>query len=180
MKPDTCLSRVNDNQQGSVLLEALIAIVIFSVGLVGLIGIQAKAVGMSIDAKYRADAAYLSNQIVSQMWLDRGNIADYAHHPGVAPFPCGEGVLPSGAAAINTNVHDPVNPGRWTSQVEISLPSATEDRQQIVVTKYCDNGPKNPCVAGEVETYQVAVGICWKRPQETTWHKHVTLTQINQ
>jgi type IV pilus assembly protein PilV len=177
MKPDTCPSRVNGHQQGSVLLEALIAIVIFSVGLVGLIGIQAKAVGMSIDAKYRADAAYLSNQIVSQMWLDRANIATYAHNAGTAT--CAAGAAPS----ANAIVHNGTSSGGWTYQVAKSLPQATQEKQTIVVSTYCNNILKglapNPCAATEVETYQVAVGICWQRPQETTSHTHVTLTQIN-
>ena len=80
MKPTACPPPLIGKQQGSVLLEALIAILIFSFGLLGLIGIQASAVGLSIDAKYRADAAYLANQIVSQMWVDRANMDTYAHH----------------------------------------------------------------------------------------------------
>lgn len=166
MKPIAHSISVNSFEQGSVLLEALIAIVIFSVGLVGLIGIQAKAIGMSMDAKDRADAAYLSNQIVSQMWLDRANIAQYAHHPdGV--HACG--AASAGAASTNTKVHNGTTSGSWTYQVARSLPGATEDQQQIKVT-----------VPVGASYSQVEIAICWKRPQETTWHSHATVTNINQ
>jgi len=31
----------------------------------------------TIDSKYRSEAAYLANQIVGTMWVDRANIATY-------------------------------------------------------------------------------------------------------
>lgn len=148
-------------QQGSVLLEGLIAILIFSFALLGLIGIQANAIGWSIDAKYRADAAYLSNQIVSMMWLDRANIDSYAHHPD------GQACAPSGAASGNTKVYNGTSSGSWVYQVSKTLPGAVENLQQIRVT-----------TVGT--TRRVEVAVCWKRPQETTWHNHVTSTQIYQ
>lgn len=161
MKPIACPPTILiDKQQGSVLLEALIAILIFSFGLLGLIGIQASAVGLSIDAKYRADAAYLANQIVSQMWVDRANMDGYAHHP------TGNACAPTGGASANPRVINGTNSGSWTFQVARSLPGATEDRQQIRVT-----------TVGT--TRRVEVALCWRRPSETTWHRHVTATQIN-
>lgn len=150
-------------QDGAILLEALIAIVIFAFGLIGLLGIQASAVGLSIDAKYRADAAYLANQAVSMIWLDRTNILNYEHRSN------GAVCNPVGATAVSPNIHNAGASGAWTYQVEKSLPGATENKQQIKIT---------PVVTATGTTYQVEVGVCWKRPQETTWHNHVTATQI--
>ncbi len=56
-------------QQGSMLLEALIAILIFSVGVIAMIGLQAASVKLSSDAKYRSDASMLANQVIGQMWV---------------------------------------------------------------------------------------------------------------
>lgn len=161
MKTNACTLQVDFKQRGSVLLEALIAIVIFSFGILGLIGIQASAVGLSIDAKYRADAAYLANQIVSQMWVDRANMDSYAHHA------TGSVCSPTGAASVNTKVYDGANSGSWAFQVAQALPGAIEGKQQIKVT-----------AVGT--TRRVEVGLCWKRPQESTWHSHLTVTQIYQ
>ncbi|MES1981473.1 MAG: pilus assembly protein PilV [Pseudomonadota bacterium] len=63
-------------QAGSMLLEALIAILVFSLGILSIIGMQATSIKLSGDAKYRADASLLANQLISQMWVDdRTNIA---------------------------------------------------------------------------------------------------------
>ncbi|PIX05554.1 MAG: hypothetical protein COZ77_00570, partial [Gallionellales bacterium CG_4_8_14_3_um_filter_54_18] len=59
-----------DSQQGSVLLEALIAFLIFAMGLLGVIGLQATAINNTLDARYRSDAAFLANQIIAQIWAD--------------------------------------------------------------------------------------------------------------
>jgi len=56
-------------QIGSMLLEALISILIFSVGILAIIGLQAAAVKATSDAKYRSDASLLANQLIGQMWV---------------------------------------------------------------------------------------------------------------
>ncbi len=57
-------------QQGSIILESLIAILIFSIGILGLVGLQAAAINNVADAKYRSEASLLANQAIGQMWLD--------------------------------------------------------------------------------------------------------------
>lgn len=58
------------NQRGIILLEGLIAILIFSVGILGLVGLQAMSINNSNAAKYRSEAVYFANQIIAQMWAD--------------------------------------------------------------------------------------------------------------
>lgn len=56
-------------QQGGVmLLEALIAILIFSIGILGVVGLQATAVRQSTEARYRSEAAHLAEQLLGTMW----------------------------------------------------------------------------------------------------------------
>ncbi|MFC4761792.1 type IV pilus modification PilV family protein [Dyella koreensis] len=57
------------HSQGVVLLDALIAIVIFSIGIVGMVALQSAATKLSRDAKYRSDAAMAVDQVVAQMWV---------------------------------------------------------------------------------------------------------------
>ncbi len=57
-------------QQGAFLLEALIGILIFSLGILGIVGLQARAIRFTNDAEYRAEAMYLANSLISQMWTD--------------------------------------------------------------------------------------------------------------
>ena len=52
-----------------MLLEGLIAILIFSLGILAIVGMQGAAVKASGDAKYRSDAALLANQLIGAMWV---------------------------------------------------------------------------------------------------------------
>lgn len=53
-----------------MLLEALIALLIFAIGVIGLVAMQATATRLAADGKYRAEAAAYADQIISQMWAD--------------------------------------------------------------------------------------------------------------
>ncbi|MEF8719392.1 MAG: hypothetical protein V5B44_17400 [Candidatus Accumulibacter necessarius] len=65
------------SQRGIMLLEALISIAIFSIGVLGLIGLQAAAIKNADDARQRAVAAFYGNQLISRMWADdRANLAE--------------------------------------------------------------------------------------------------------
>lgn len=66
-------------QAGVMLLEVLIAILIFSVGILAVVGMQVAAINNVNDSKYRSEAAFLTNRLLSQMWTDAGNIAAYAY-----------------------------------------------------------------------------------------------------
>lgn len=64
-------------QSGVALLEALVGILIFSIGILALMGLQAQSIRNTVEAKYRNEAAYLANQIIGQMWVDRADLAAY-------------------------------------------------------------------------------------------------------
>ncbi|MBT9523221.1 MAG: prepilin-type N-terminal cleavage/methylation domain-containing protein [Dechloromonas sp.] len=55
-------------QSGFLLLEVLIAIVIFSVGILAIVGLQATMVKNSTDARYRAVASQVAEQRIAQQW----------------------------------------------------------------------------------------------------------------
>ncbi|HVE50630.1 MAG TPA: hypothetical protein VNG69_13565 [Casimicrobiaceae bacterium] len=62
-------------QHGGFLLEALVGILIFTLGVLGLVALQGRAIAYSSDAQYRGEAAYLANAYVAKMWADaRTNI----------------------------------------------------------------------------------------------------------
>jgi type IV pilus assembly protein PilV len=56
-------------QRGSFLLEALIAILIVSLGVLGLVALQTRAMQQTDDSHLRSEAAFLVNDVMSQMWL---------------------------------------------------------------------------------------------------------------
>ena len=57
-------------QQGAVLLEAMIAILIFSMGVLAIVGLQAAMIKNTADSKYRADAGFIAQQRIGEIWAD--------------------------------------------------------------------------------------------------------------
>lgn len=69
-------------QRGSILIEGLVSVLIFSIGILALMGMQSVAIKNASQAKYRNDAALLANQIFSQMMVDQVNVPTYADGGG--------------------------------------------------------------------------------------------------
>lgn len=142
-------------QKGVMLLEALIAVVIFSIGVLALIGMQANGIKQVADAKLRVDAGYLASQIISQMWIDRSNLAKYAHYPS------GSNCTFSGSASTHGNVTTWIGETTKAGTVAGTLPNASA---QIIV---------------EASTNLVTVTICWRAPQETQAHNFMSTALIS-
>ena len=111
------------DQAGIMLLEAIIAILIFSFGILAVVGMQARAVQDMGQAKYRSDASFLANQLVADIWTNAKNVADYKWTSGAPP------------TAVST----------WADQVYASLPGAQDHQptveydaasQEVIVTLY--------------------------------------------
>ena len=107
-------------QGGAVLLEAMVAILIFSIGILAVVGLQAMAVESVSEAKYRTDASFLANQIIGEMWVNRANAASYDY--------AGTGTPPTALA-------------NWVTSIENDLPgvSASANRPTVTVTGAAPN-----------------------------------------
>src|SRR5208282_5590370 len=57
-------------QTGAYLLEALIGILIFALGVLGIVGLQAASLRTSTDNSLRAEAVFAASQLMGQMWTD--------------------------------------------------------------------------------------------------------------
>jgi type IV pilus assembly protein PilV len=60
-------------QKGVSLIEALIALLLLCVGLLGIAGMHGRAVQYAVDGEDRNRAAILANEMVSLMWASRTN-----------------------------------------------------------------------------------------------------------
>lgn len=54
-------------QQGFTLIEALVALLIFSVGILGLVGMQTVSARVSTDARFRSEAAAAADELLARM-----------------------------------------------------------------------------------------------------------------
>jgi len=64
-------------QRGSALIEALIAIVLFGIGIVSLVRVLGTAVRDAGDVEFRSVAAAVADTTIARMWVDRSNLASY-------------------------------------------------------------------------------------------------------
>ena len=59
-----------NQQTGAYLLEALIGILIFALGVLGIVGLQAASLRTTSDSSVRAEAVFAASQLVGQMAAD--------------------------------------------------------------------------------------------------------------
>lgn len=72
-------------ERGFLLIEGLVAILIFSLGILELVAMQSLVVKETAEAQYRIEAAMFTNQLIGQMWAeDRANLStNFASPDGV-------------------------------------------------------------------------------------------------
>lgn len=68
---------VNYRQQGSVLIESMVALVIFSMGVLALVGLQSAMIKNSSDNRYRAEAQLIAQTHIANMMAYGGDAANY-------------------------------------------------------------------------------------------------------
>lgn len=64
-------------QQGSVLIESLVALTIFSMGVLALVGLQSAMIKNSSDNRYRAEAQLIAQTHIANMMAYGGDAATY-------------------------------------------------------------------------------------------------------
>lgn len=121
-------TRRQRRQQGVMMIEVLIGILIFSIGILAMLGMQTLAMRATIDAKYRAEAGFLANEIIGVMWGDPANLANYA----------------TASCAANTRCN------AWLTRVSTALPGGVAPtitvatRQVTVVVQWQGPGQATP------------------------------------
>lgn len=132
--------------RGFTLVEVLVSVVIFSLGVLGLVRLQATAVKMSTDARQRSEATFLADQLLARMLIsDPASAAAFNHRPD-GTTPC----APTGANSADAQVT------AWLAQVAATFPRVSADEQQIIVT---GTPPR-----------EVTVRLCWRNGEADVPH----------
>lgn len=157
-------------QKGMMILEAMVAIVIFALGIVGILGLGARAIASQSDAQYRAEATKFANQIIQIMDVGvertseadlRASLLEFNHQNAGAACDF------SGLASTNLKV------AAWVDGVinpSTGLPGARAEGIRIAVV----NG-----IAPMPNLNQVQVTVCWKTPDSDAWRQHSMIGYIN-
>lgn len=137
---------------GFAVIESLVAIILISLGIIGMVNLQARAIQMNLDARYRADAAFLANDIIARL-----SVADPTQLPSYEHRPTGGSCNPGGADSAS-----PLTTG-WLTEVAQKLPNAAASRQQLTI----DSGNR-----------VVVVTLCWRSPSEPNDRVHRVTSQL--
>lgn len=122
-------------QAGSFLLEALIAILIVALGVLGSVGLLARSMQEVDDARWRGEAAYLANQLINEMWVSDRLTTNLQNNYSSTP----------GTGAQYTE---------WKARVDARLPNAVDPIVDVIP------GP-NP---GNLRSSRVSITLQWRPP----------------
>ncbi len=148
------------SRRGFVLLDALVAVVIFSIGIVGLVALQGSAMQMTSAANYRIDAAMLADQLIAQMWADG------------APSDLATDYIGSGGKGDTKYL-------TWLSSIDCTstshvtgcLPGVPANPPSIQISQQAITNSSNA-------QYQVTITINWQAPADSNPHSYVSITDI--
>ena len=110
-------SRHRQGQHGATMIELLVSLLIFAFGMLGLVGLQNKALVFGQFSLYRSQAAALSDDIMDRMRADRTNAkagtwnTDFGNAASTY----------SGVTVAQQDLFE------WKSQVESLLPTGQAD-----------------------------------------------------
>ena len=148
------MMRSAKSQAGVMLIEALVGILIFSVGILALIGMQGAAMRNTSDAKYRSEAAFLASEIIGRMWLENLD-------PAVSPSPLQAYDTDSGAHAVR----DP-----WETRVASLLPG-------VDIANNINRPRVDYVLVGT--SNEVTVTVLWQQPGESAVRRVSMVNRIN-
>jgi len=149
-----------------MLIEALIAILIFSIGILAAVGMQGVAIKNVTESRSRSEASLLAGELLAQMWMDQSislvtgvntsnlTTANY-NYAGTVTVPARLGTL--------------TPPTGWIGRVVTKLPGAGTTLPKVTIT--------NPTNAGAT----VKIEIFWQAPEEATlgvMHSHVVMAAV--
>lgn len=155
---------------GFTLIEAMIALFILSVGILGIIGLQIITNQNNVDAIQRTTATTLASDIIERMRINRSAAADYISRaePVVAPdsMPATCGGVAAVCTPTETAAHDLAH---WYSMISgLTAQMSTGDNT---------GGLKSPSaciiqdprgIGGPVGQREYRIAIAWRGPNALT------------
>jgi type IV pilus assembly protein PilV len=98
------MTRRAHRQRGFALIEAMVAVVVLAVGLLGAIGLQARSLAALQDTAMRAEATMAAEKLIGLMSTDQANLGGYGYG--------GTGSVPASLAP-------------WALETRTRIPNAT-------------------------------------------------------
>ncbi|MBT0571732.1 fimbrial assembly protein [Curvibacter sp. CHRR-16] len=116
-------------QSGSTLISVLVALLIFSLGILGMVGMQAKTTSLSVQSQDRSRAAILADEIISDMWLQGTNSPTTVTAWKARVADATTAGLPNASGSISTTTNTSTSITTITVTIAWTEPSSTTQHQ---------------------------------------------------
>jgi type IV pilus assembly protein PilV len=140
-------------QAGFALIEVLVSLLLFAIGILGIVGLQATMTQTQTESKVRADAANLVDELATVMWGELGNQNTTANLAGFTGGGC------SANLACNA----------WLTKMQRTLPGGT----------LTDLSFNNAVDTWDVNHGKVTLTLSWALPNGSG-HKYVSTFNVAQ
>lgn len=165
--------RTHNQQRGVSIVEALVALVVLSVGMLGIAGLYLESVRSNRTAHARTSAVQLVNDLADRIRANRGAEAGYEVMPqGTVPAvwttDCGAAVSCSPAQMAVYDLRS------WYNQVQATLPTGSDGVVPQVSVDHI-NG------ANVSTSDRYLITVAWKEPGSATFlSSSVELLQLGE
>jgi type IV pilus assembly protein PilV len=107
-KPEFPVGGAMSRARGFTLVEALVALLALSIGLLGIAGLQLTGMRANLSAAWRSQATYLGYDIIDRMRANRSHRMEY--------------VIGTGAAPVGTSAAE-LDLAAWKTHLSATLPA---------------------------------------------------------
>lgn len=153
---------------GFFLIEAMVAILIFALGILGLVALGGTAVSSQSDAQFRTEASNYANAIAAEIALNVNRANEITKATTLATFQhqtSGVACTFSGAATTNAIVLGILN--KAGNVTPGGMPGATAANQQILID------------TSATGFNRVEITLCWKTASDNAARRHSLVTYVN-
>ncbi|HEX5126765.1 MAG TPA: type IV pilus modification protein PilV [Rhodocyclaceae bacterium] len=142
---------------GFVLLEALIGILIFSLGILGIVGFQAAATKLTSESRYRTEAALYADELIADMRVSNSATltTDYDSNSTTDAF------------------------GAWRINRLQAAAKGLPGGNATLIDPATGLGNAAPIFDATTQTYLVDLSVTWQAPGETTPGSYNTVVTID-
>ncbi len=137
-------------QQGGGLIESLIALIVLSVGILGLVGMQANLLQQNTESRVRMQAGFFASSLLGMAAANPENVGCY--------------IVNSAASAACTSADAQAQAASWTTEVMNGLPNAAS---------------VPPEVAYDNTNGQLVVTLRWRVAGDVSVHNFSAVTQVS-
>ncbi|MGH3884641.1 MAG: type IV pilus modification protein PilV [Burkholderiales bacterium] len=167
------MDRARNRQTGVMLIEALLGILIFAIGILALIAMQATAIRAAQDSRYRTEAVNYASDLLNQMVVNinrtgstqfTDSLAAFRHQTGGTDCAfsgsASTSAVVTGWAELVSGTPPQTNPPR------LPLPGTTPTMLQVLVDDSV--GAFN----------RVTITVCWRGPDDPVARKHILVSYL--